>query len=89
MYTVCKSTELLTLIYCGAGVPKAVNHFLGQILLKLAVNVNNGKNGIPLFILFLKLIQAKIFSIFDFQDFFNGAHFSLSETRQIKERRSL
>jgi hypothetical protein len=40
-------------------------------------------------ILFLKLIQAKIFSIYDFQDFFNGAHFSLSEIRQIKERRSL
>jgi hypothetical protein len=41
------------------------------------------------FILFLKLIQAKIFSIIDFQGFFNGAHFSSFEIRQIKERYSL
>ncbi len=66
-----------------------MNHFFGQILLKLAGNVNNGKNGIPLFYFILKLIQAKIFSKIDFQDFFNDAHFSLSETHQIKERRSL
>jgi hypothetical protein len=31
-----------------------VNCFFGHVLLKLAGNVNNSKNGIPLFVLFLK-----------------------------------
>jgi hypothetical protein len=32
-----------------------VNQFFGQILLKLAGNVNNGKNGIPLFYFIFKI----------------------------------
>jgi hypothetical protein len=31
---------------------KSQNHFFGQILFKLADNVYNGKNGIPLFLFF-------------------------------------
>jgi hypothetical protein len=50
---------------------KAVNHLLGQILLKLAGNVQNSKNGIPLFLMnpnenicikwFLSFLTVRIF----------------------------
>jgi hypothetical protein len=55
---------------------KAVNHFLGQLLLKLAGNVNNSKNGITLLCFIFKMNTNEDICIERYFSFFNSAHFS-------------
>jgi hypothetical protein len=50
-----------------------VNYFVRQILIKLAGNVNNGKNRIFPFVLFFKMNTSEMFALLHFQDFFNRA----------------
>jgi hypothetical protein len=60
-----------------------VNQFFGRTLLKLAGNVHNGKNGIPLFCLIFKMNTNDDICINRFFSFFNSAHFSWFKVGQI------
>ncbi len=53
-----------------------MKHFFGPILLKLSGNVNNGKNGMPLFCFSFEINTNEDICTKQFVSFFNSAHFS-------------
>ncbi len=60
-----------------------MNHFIRHILLKLAGNVNNGENEIPLFCFIFKMIMNEDICIKQLLNFFNSAHLSWIKVDQV------